>query len=61
MVAIKYILTKYGLMKLFVLANKTHLEDPWFKNFKDDFRDLSRNIISEMDIFEYYTDNPLKL
>ncbi|MGI3136091.1 MAG: Panacea domain-containing protein [Candidatus Phytoplasma vitis] len=59
--SIEYILNKYGKMKPFTLSNKTHLEDPWINNFKDDFCDSSDNVISEKDIIEYYTENPLKL
>ncbi len=48
-------------MKPVELTNKTHREEPWINNFKDDFFDPSDNIISEKDIFEYYTKNPSKL
>ncbi|WP_284928769.1 Panacea domain-containing protein [Candidatus Phytoplasma sp. AldY-WA1] len=59
--SIEYILNKYGNMKPFELSSKTHQEDPWINNFEDDFFDPSDNIISEKDIFEYYTKNPSKL
>ncbi len=48
-------------MKPCALSNKTHQEDSWINNFEDDHCDPSDNIISEKDIFEYYTENPLKL